>query len=361
MIDPLTLKPQVFGLDISDLSLKIIQLRKKGKFFDLAYFKEVKIKPGIIRGGEIKKEKALVGVMKKAVSEMRGKKLRTKHVIASLPEEKAYLEVIRMPKMSREDLKSAVIYEAENYVPLPIEKVYLDFQVVPPVHDHPDHLDILIVSLPKKTVDPYLSCLEQAGLKVRAFETESLAISRALIKEEMVTSPVLLVDLGATRSGLIAFSGHSLRFASFIPVSSQGFTEVISKTLKVEMIKAEKLKIKYGLSKKGVEGKKVFDCLIPPLVDLTEQIKKYLDFYQSHASSEHLPPNGKTIDKIILCGGGARLKGLKDFFSSHFEIPIEIGNPWVNVLPKGQKGVTALPLEKSLAYTTALGLALRKI
>lgn len=357
-----TLKPEAFGLDISDLSLKIIKLKKKGKFFDLASFGEEKIKPGIIKEGEIKKEEDLAKIIKSACAKVKGEKLRTKYVVASLPEEKAFLQVIQMPKMKEEELKSAVIYEAENYIPLPIEEVYLDSQIVPPVYNHLDHFDVLITALPKKTVDPYLSSLKKAGLKPIAFEIESQAIARALIKNEVTISPLLLIDLGATRTGFIIFSGYSLRFTSSIPVSSRSFTEIISKALGMNLAEAERLKIEYGLQSKGKKGKEVFEALIPALTDLLDQIKRYLHYYQTHASHEHLPPNGKGVAKIFLCGGGAKLKGLTNFLSAQLKIPVEIGNPWINILaapiqPKEQRLI--YKKEESLRYTTALGLALR--
>jgi len=369
MFGILTLKPEAFGLDISDLSLKIIKLKKIKNGFDLASFGEEKIKPGIIKGGEIKDEKALSEVIKEALIKVKGEKLKTKYVVASLPEEKAFLQVIQMPRMSEEDLKSAVIYEAENYIPLPIEEVYLDSQVIQPVHNHLDHFDVLIAALPEKTVDPYLSVLKMARLEPVSLEIESLSISRALIKGGVATFPVLLIDLGATRTSFIIFSGHSLRFTSSIPVSSGNFTEIIAKALGVDLAEAEKLKIKYGLEEKiqikiknGIEKKtergKIFEALIPPLVDLIQQIKRYLDYYQTHASHEHLPPNGKGVSKILLCGGGANLKGLPELLSLELKIPVELGNPWVNILPESLKEVPELPLEKSLAFTTAIGLAL---
>ena len=373
MLEFLTLKPEAFGLDISDLSLKIIKLKKKRGVLSLASFGETEIKPGIIRAGEIKDEKKLAEIIKEAVKSVKGEKIKTKYVVASLPEEKAFLQVITLPKMSEEDLKSAVIYEAENYIPLPIDQVYLDSQIVPPVYDHLDHFDVLIAALPKKTVDPYLSCLKSAGLKPGALEIESLAIGRALIKNELTTSPVLLIDIGATRTSFIIFSGHALRFTSSIPVSSGNFTEIISKALGIDLAEAEKLKIKYGLEEKiqiKIKGEKIekekekgkiFEALVPALVDLIQQIKRYLDYYQTHAFHEHLPPNGKGVSKILLCGGGANLKGLTDFLSLQLKIPTELGNPWINILPEPQKEVRELPFEESLKYTTALGLALRGI
>ncbi len=361
MLEFLTSKPESFGLDISDLSLKIIKLKEKRGTLNLASFGEEKINPGIIKQGEIKKEADLAKNIKDALVKVKGEKLKTKYVVASLPEEKAFLQVIQMPRMSEEDLKSAVIYEAENYIPLPIEQVYLDFQIIPPVYNHLDHLDVLIAALPKKTVDPYLSSLKKAGLKPIIFEIESQAISRALIKNGVTTSPVLLIDLGATRTSFIVFSGHSLRFTFSIPVSSQGFAEIISKALEVNLTEAERLKIECGLLKRGAKGKKVFEALIPPLTDLSQQIQRYLIYYQTHTSHEHLLPNGKGVKKILLCGGGANLKGFPEFLTARLKIPAELGNPWVNILPKPLKEVPELPLAKSLGCATALGLAFRGI
>lgn len=373
MLEFLTLKPEAFGLDISDLSLKIVKLKKRGNFFTLSSYGKEEIEPGIIKRGEIKDEKKLAEIIRESIKKVRGEKLKTNYVVASLPEEKAFLQVIQMPRLPEEDLKSAVIYEAENYIPTPIEEVYLDYQIVPPVYDHLDHLDILIAALPKKTVDPYLSVLKLAGLRPKVLEIESLAIARALIKDGITTQPILLIDLGATRTSFIIFSGQSLRFTTSIPVSSTSFSEIISKNLGVTLAEAERLKIKHGLEEKVKikigeektelkrERGRIFEALIPTLVDLVQQIKRYLDYYQAHAEHEHLPPDGKGVSKILLCGGGANLKGLCQLLSLELKIPVEIGNPWVNILIKEKKEVAELSFEESLKYTTALGLALRGI
>jgi type IV pilus assembly protein PilM len=358
----LSLKPKAFGLDISDLSLKFLMLKKRGKKFSVVSFGESQIEPGIIEGGEIKDEEKLAKIVKEAT-----KKVKTKYVVACLPEEKAFLQVIKMPIMSEEDLKSAIVFEAENYIPLPVSEVYLDCEIIPPVYNHLDHLDVLLAAIPKRTTDPYLRVLKKAGLKPIAFEIESLAIARALIKDQTTTYPVLIIDLGGTRSSFIIFAGKSVRFTTSIPVSGIHFTELIAKNLKISFEKAEKLKIIHGL-KEGLKIKlgekttlekvkgKIFEALIPALVDLVQQIKKYIDYYQAHAYLSGLPPNGKRIHKVILCGGGANLKGLKEFLELELKIPVEIGNPWINT---GE--VKNFPKEKSLSFATAIGLALRGI
>ncbi len=369
------LKPEAFGLDFSDLSLKFAKLKKKGKFLSLASWGEISIKPGIIEQGEIKDEETLVKIIQHGLDKVKGERLKTKYVVASLPEKKAFFRVIQMPKMEKDELKTAIQFEAENYIPLPVEDAYLDFQIVPAVYDHLDHLDVLIAAVSRKTTDSYVSCLKKAGLYPQVLEVESQSIVKALIKNGVSPFPVFIVDFGRSRASFIIFSGYSMRFTSSVPISSQKLTEAISRVLKKDLTEAEKLKLKYGLqisqktqlkkkkrdvaSGKSLEGKKVSEAMIPVLTDLVEQIKRYIEYYQTYAGHEHLLSKNKEIEKIILCGRGANLKGLTDFLSFELKIPTELGNPWINVLPEPLKEVPELTFKESLGYTTALGLALR--
>jgi len=372
MLEFLTLKPEAFGLDITDTSLKIAKLKKKGKLFSLTSFLKEKIETGIIEEGEIKNEDDLAKIIKESLKKVRGEKLKTNYVVVSLPEEKAFLEVIQMPKMKEEELRQAVYFEAENYIPLPIDQVYLDFQIIQPIYDHLDHLDLLIAALPKKTVDPYVNVLKKANLQPQVLEIESLAICRALIRNGISPHPLLIIDLGENRVGFIVFSGYSLRFSSILPISGRQFSQAISQALKIDFEKSEEIKVKYGLAKQyhlkikngtelEIEPGKIFEILLPYLNDLVSQIKKYVDYYRTHITHEHLPPNGKSLEKILLCGGGANLKGITEFLASELKIPVELANPWTNILETPIKEIPQLTFEESLSFATALGLALRGV
>jgi len=355
----LSLEKEVFGLDISDLSLKIIKLKKKKKFFSLASFNQMEIKPGVIEKGVIQDEDTLAKIIKVACKNVKGEKLNTKYVAVSLPEEKSFLQVIQVPKMEEKELRSAILFEAENHIPLQISEVYLDFQTITPIKDNLNHLDVLIVAMPKKIVNSYVSCLKKAGLIPLIFEIESEAIARALVENEPGTSPVVLIDFGKNSTDFIVFAGRSIQFTYSIPISSQQLTIAISKSLKIDLEKAEKLKIKYDLidTKTDSRSKEILQAISPILDDLTIQIKKYLNFYQDHASHEHLPSNEK-IKKIFLCGGGASLKGLPEFLSEKLEIPVELGYFWRNF---SSKQLNDEIYQNSLSFVTALGLALRGI
>ncbi len=367
----LTLKPEAFGLDFSDLSLKIAKLKKKRRFLDLASWGETEIKPGIIEKGEIKNETALIEIIRNGLAGIKGEKIRSKYVVASLPENRAFFQVIQMPKMKKEELKTAVPFEAENYIPLPLEESYLDFQIIPSLRGHSDHFDILIGAIPKKIVDPYVSCLKKAGLIPLALEVESQPISRALIKNGLSPFPVFIIDFGKSRTSFIIFSGGSLRFTSSISISSQKLTRVIAREFKIDLEEAEKLKTEYGLEiiKKGksklseriAKSKEIYRAVDPVLSDLSSQVKKYLRYYHTHADQEHFSQGKKNIEKIVLCGRGSNLKGFTNFLSNKFKVPVELGNPWINILPEPLKEVPELSFKESLGYVTALGLALRGI
>lgn len=356
----LDVKYDAFGLDMNDMSLKIVKLKEKHNGFGLASFNEVRITPGLIEDGIINDETALAKIVRTAYDTVKGEKLKSKYVIASLPEEKSFLQVIQMPKMTEEELKLAVPLEAENYIPMPIAEVYLDFQVISPIKgkDYLNHIEVLIVAMPKKIVDSYISCFKKAGLMPIILEVESEAIARALVKKEASPSPLILIDFGENNTDFVVFSGNSIRFTCSIPISSQSLTQAISESLKIDFHEAEKLKIEYGLigRKNNAKAEKVAQIITPILDDLVAQIKKYIDFYRDHSSYEYLLEDGK-IEKIMLCGGGAELRGLAEFMSKKLAAYVDLGNPLGNFLSKKPKNIIKKDL---ISFTTAIGLALRQ-
>lgn len=360
MLEFLNVHPLAFGLDISDLSVKVAQLKKgRGGFF-LSSFGEFPIDPGIIERGQIKEEKALVGILKRIRNEVHGEKIQTPCVVASLPEEQAFLQVIQLPRMSREELESAVRFEAENYIPYSLDTMEMDFERVEPVVDHLNHADVLLAALPKATVDSYVAALKAAGLIPLALEIESLAVTRALIQNETAPVPVLVVDLGATRTSFIVFAGYGLRFTASIAVSSSQLTQSIAQSLNIRVAEAEALKSQYGLEGEDSSvGRQVSEALAPSLADLAMQIKKHIGYYESHSGHEHLEYPTATIQKIILCGGGANLRGLARFLLQELHREVSIGNPWINISPTLLEELPPLSFAESLRYTTAFGLAIR--
>jgi len=336
--DYLNLKPEIFGLDISDRSLKLVKINEKNK---IIVFRSRRIKDEIIDKGEIKDIEALAREIKEITKGL------GKYVAVSLPEEKSFIRVMQLPKMPLTEVKKAVLFEAENYIPFSIDNVYFDSQILKSL-DKKKHIEVLLAALPKATVDPYVEACKIAKLIPVFFETESQATARAVIGAGKSKDPVFIIDIGETCSNFSVFSGNGLRFASFIPFSSAQYTKSIVENMKIDFKNAEILKQRHGLENVVGVGQKVYRALSIPMKEFINQISKHIDYYQAHSNIKLDNPT------LILCGGGANLKALDKYLSKEMSVNAVKANPLINV------NKSKIPKNKLLAYTTAIGLALRK-
>jgi len=362
MLNFLQPKIQGFGIDLSDFSIKIISLKKNAGKVSLAGFGRQEIVPGIIDGGEIKKEKELIELIKKAVHEVQGEALKNKYCVASLPETESFIRVLQLPLMEKSEVGEAIKWEIETNIPLGLNEIYYDWQIINPPDKNTDvasqqRLNVLVGVLPQKIVDPYLNALKMAGLKPLAFEVESLAIARALLKDGACEEPTLVIDLGAKKTSLVIFYGQAVYLTASLPISNSSLLATLSEKLHLDLAQAKQLKFEQGLNCEDPQNQ-VFQALKPSLDELVEKIKSYIDFFQSHAMANLGRQNIK-INQILLCGGGARFSGLDKFLQEALQTTVAIGNPWLNVFPAGKSNLPIFNENELLAYTTAIGLALR--
>ncbi len=354
MFNLFNLKIGSFGLDISDLSLKIIQLKKRNGKPNIVAIGYSALPEGIVKKGVVKDIDSLSQEIKKLISKT--KKLDTKQVIVSLPEEKSFLKVIKMPKLPIAEVKKAARYEAENYIPFSLDKVYLDSEVLE--DSGSDKIEVLIVAMTKKVIDPYVTAIKKAGLKLKALETESASAARALIKRGESKNPVYFIDLGASSTSFSVFYGHSLRFASYVPISCNGFTKIIAKKLNKTIEEAEALQKIYGFKNKNKIEKQIFEILKPKTEELVKEIKKNIDYYESHAKDNNLSDNKKKIKQIFFHGGGAEISGLSEYLSENLRKEVIKGSPLINLSEKSADFFESQK-RKPLSYVVAVGLALR--
>lgn len=168
----------------------------------------------------------------------------------------------------------------------------------------------------------------------------------------------MIVDIGAKRTSIIVYAAGTVCLTTSLPICNNILIDDISKNLKITFDKAKAAKFKIGLDPSKEKGK-VYKAMEPRLRELAAEINKYLDYCQTIQLVKSLPR--PQISKILLCGGGASLKGLAAFLSAQLKNKVEIGNPWINIFGEAPNEVPELPFDESLAYTTALGLALRGI
>ncbi len=350
------LHPPGFGLDISDLTVKFMRLKPRGGGFAMQYFGEVSLPEGVVVGGEVKKEDELAAVLKDGLRTGQGRKVAERFCVASLPEEKSFVRVIELPNIKTEDVSHAIRWEVEGVVPLRLDEIYFDYELMPVSPEASDHRDVLIIAFPKNIVDSYHGAISRAGFKPLVLELESQAILRAVVGKDFSNQPLIVVDIGTTRTSFIIFARGSLIFTKTIPVGGRDFELAIASSLGVSPEEARRLKIEYGLSKNYLDGR-LFTALSRYAESLTAEIQQQLWFYADHSAKRH--KSFPDIERILLCGGDANLIGLEKYVAAAVKKMTAMADPFASLrLPAGV--VPPIPRNSSLKYSTAIGLALRE-
>lgn len=335
---------EFFGIDISDRTLRLVQLNKNGKKKFITSYNELALSAGVIVNGEIINEKSLIDSIKKLIKDAR--KLNGKKVISVLPETKTFIKVIKVKTPEDQNSYQQLINdEVVNHIPMDLEEIYLDWQIIEKKNDA---TKILIGAATKNTVNSYFSVLEKSGLSPYVLEIEAAAIIRSLVAKDD-TKPKIIIDFGAARSSLIIYDHETIQFTVSLPISGNNITETIAKTLNLDNAKAEEAKIVCGLDPARCEGA-LLKILLKPIDDIGKHIKKSLVFYKSNFA------DASAIEEIILCGGGSNFIGIDKVLSEKTGLPVKIGDPLLK-LKNGRR--ISIAKDKKLSYTTAIGLALR--
>ncbi len=351
------LEPPAFGLDISDLTVKVGCLERRGNTIRVNYFGEFPIPEGLIVGGEIQKEPELTALIRAWFRGPEARPVRIRTCIASLPEEKSFVRILELPNVKAEDVGHAVRWEVEGVVPLPAEEIFYDYELVAGPAPAAGHRDVLITAFPKKIIESYHRILTGAGLLPLALELESQAISRAIVTDALAARSLILVDMGAVRTSFIIFAGGSLVFTKSVGIGGRDFERAIAEGLGVPIAEARQIKIEAGITR-TYRGGRVWRALEPLLARMVSELKDVLAFFRDHPRRLHAEL--ADISAVYLCGGDANLIGLEKYLATAVKKPTVLAEPFARLaLPSG--AVPPIPRNDAMKYTTTIGLALRGI
>lgn len=342
---PQYLAPISAGVDLSDRSLKFVQLSRHGQHeWQLERYGQKSIPLDVMQSGQIKNKAALIENLKVAKAEW-----KLDQIVASLPEESAYIVAMKLPPGSEGNEREAIELQLEEHVPLTASDAVFDFE---PVLDTP-HL-VTVSAFPRKLVEDYEEVFAAAGLTPLALEIEAQAIARAVVPRDSHET-VLLIDFGKTRTSFFVVDRGTVVFSSTTrQLGGDLITRAIEKDLGVDTAEAQRLQAEHGLRR----GTKVsLDAALAPALSVLRDETFKLESYCKEHINEHTCNDGR-FDRLLLCGGEASLPGLVEYLHSQINSPVELANVWVNAFDPSAH-TPALPFRDSLRYATAVGLALR--
>jgi len=342
---PKFLKPVAIGFDISDHSIKFLELLKGEGGFKLGRLGEVLVPVGVVEGGELKNLEAF----KQILIELKNK-WHFDNVFISLPDDHAYTFGLTLPLMKVEEIAGSIELQIEEYVPLPGPEVVFDFNLIEP-NDVVNKISVGVSAISRKIIESYQTVFTSAGLHLLAIGTQGGAVTRTLT-ERGKKSEIVIVDLGKNHTAIFWVKNGTVIHSATAPVGGEAMTNNLQKVLKIDFAEAEKIKMTKGLLRSD-ENKMAFESMIPVASAIREEIERRISFWLDQEKMSLAD-----LEQIMLVGGQALLPGLVEYLGSHLGRPVVLGNPWFKVFSDKQK-VTELSYNEALRYCTAIGLALR--
>ena len=274
-------------------------------------------------------------------------KLDQTDIRLSLPEYFVANKVIEVPFLTDAELASAISWQAEQHIPIPKNDLSLQYQVIErPEKKSPDSkMKVLLVGSRKSITEKINNIFLSLGIEPTILETQIFSVLRSLNIES--TDPeTLIVNMGATSTDFAVVSNGTFDFVVSSKTGGQLITNSIAQSFNLDAKQAEEYKINYGLDSSQLEGK-LSQAIMPIIDNLILEIQKSIRFFeQSH--------QGQKIQRIVLTGGPAQLKGLAEQLSSKLNKETLLAAPFAAA--KGQ-----IPDKNQLAYTVCMGLINREI
>ncbi len=345
--------PRLIGVDISSSSVKMVELSRSGRGNQTYRIDRYVIEPmpadAMLDGGIVNLE---------AVSEclQRGWKrmgTRLKNVALALPVTDVITKKIIVPAGQREDdLAFQVETEASQYIPFPLDEIDLDFQVVKPVQDSQEEVEVLIAASRKEKVEDRVAAALSAGLKAIVMDIESYAAQAAFeltlgqLPENSKDQVIALVDIGATVMKINVFHNGEPVYTRDQPFGGNQLTQEISNQFNLSTEESEAAKRNGNLPDNYKS-----DVLQPFCETLAIEVMRAIQFF--YTSTQYTE-----VNYIFIAGGCAVIPGLSDIIASRTQVSTFVVNPFANMELSSRIISRQLNVDAS-SLLIACGLALR--
>jgi type IV pilus assembly protein PilM len=349
----------VVGLDIGSSVIKVIQTRKEQGRAVLETYGELALGPygglDVGRATNLPADKIV-----EAIKDLfREANVTAKIGSVSLPLSSALLTLIEVPAVDDEKLALMIPVEARKYIPVPITEVALDWIVIPKGVEQEakdaagnpkqEKIQVMIVAIHNQVLKKYEDIVQKIGLEGASFEIEVYSSIRATIGRDM--SPMMFIDMGAGITKLALVEQGIIKNVHIISRGSQEITIALSRALNISIAKAEKMKREIGLAGRDEEARKVSALIESAASYVFTEANRVLLGYQNK--------NNKTINKIVLTGGGVMLKGLSEYAKKWLEAEVVFGDSFSKI--ESPAFLQAVLTDAGPEFSVAIGLALKKL
>lgn len=354
LLSMFTPKRQLVGLDIGSSGIKLVQLKENRGRYILQKFGFKPLEPEVIVDGTVMDEGRVVSAIKELFEETN---IRVKQVAVSISGHAVIIKKISLPPMPDEELEGQVRLAAEQYIPFDINEVNIDFSVLPAsdaAGDAQGEMSIILVAAKKDKINELTELVKGAGLfpivmDVDAFAIENMHAINYPVSQEDTTA---LVNIGASVMNINIVRGGTSLFTRDIPIGGNRYTEAIQREMGMSYEEAEE-------TKKGERSAGSNQAAVTTVVDsvnaeVASEIARTIDYFKSTMSDAD-------VQQVLLCGGGAQVKGLVTQLKDRMQANVEVVNPFGEIDTSGTGFDQNTLAELAPLAAVGVGLALRSV
>lgn len=334
------------GVDLSTSGVKAVHLAESAHGLTLAKYSEVLLPAGAYADGEIVDHEAIVKAIVTAASAAGISSVNT-----TLSESKAYLFETTAPGTKKSEWRTAIEQQLDELIPLPPAETAFD--IIDVGRGANGETLLAGIGYARRIVDDTLSVFDQANIKVRALEGETFAMARALLPKGD-TSTTLIIDVGKTTTKIAIAVGRIPRFATTINIGGHTLTLAVQKYFGVTEAEARVVKAERGIVP-SAGNDEYLAAMLSTVSAIRDEISRRLEYWQE---KETLKGVHEKVSHAILVGGNASIRGFSEYLEGALRIPVTTGDVFTNLASR-DTWIPQLDYTESLAYATAIGLALR--
>ena len=359
-----TRKEPILGIDIGPSAVKLVELSRSGARFRVEGFAIEPLGEGLVEDRNPTDTDGVAEAVKRAC---RKAGARSRRAAVAVPTSSVITRTVPMPAEFKEsDVETNITIEAIQYIPYPIEEVYLDFEMKGLSPASSDMQDVMLVATRKENLDTREATLKNAGLTPAIVDVEAYALENAfrLLMEQLPKtggegglspgkardSLAVLVDIGSTITSLYVLQQDRVIFTREQRFGCDQLTARIADAYGLSRDQAEQAK------RSGVVSEDYPTMILEPFKQmLAEQIGHGLQFF---FSSDQYVSGHYNVDAIVLSGGGAAIIGLDRVVADVLGIATVVANPFKSMGTAARVNSNAL-LRDAPSLLIACGLALR--
>ncbi|PID54160.1 MAG: pilus assembly protein PilM [Micrococcales bacterium] len=295
-------KRNAIGLDIGTSGVRAAEMSFSSAGMTLAQFGQVALPEGAVRDGQVINQPVVADAIRTLWSQT---SFSTKKVIMGVANQRVLVRQLDMPKMPAGELKKALPYQVQEFLPMSVQDAVLDFHPIETVNrDGSEQIRGLLVAVSRDVVLGHVETAESAGLQPTMVDLSSFAVLRTLGEASDADQTVeALIEIGSAVTNLVVHQGGVPRFVRILMMGGQHITDHVCERMGIPYAEAEQTKQRLGLTPGEGHDKVASRVLEGAIGGFIDEVRGSIDYF--NASN----PTGR-VQRIVLSGGGSSMRGL---------------------------------------------------